>query len=172
MPTYVDGELIVTDLNGGTLILDADGDTSIGATTDDLVDIKAGGKNVVAIVPTGLQDHGFETRAVTTNGDGTGLITRRTKFVIVTSDLVTKRLSLPVGDIGDIITISTPATGCELVSAVAGHTVNDVVVGATNELALAADSTFRCEYVKVDTWIVRGFTNLGANLAALVPDAR
>ncbi len=172
MPTYVDGELIVTDLNGGTLILDADGDTSISADTDDRIDIQVGGKDAVAISPTGLQDRGNEARTVTTNGDGTGFISSGTKFVTVTSDLVTKRLSLPAAAIGDIIIISTPATGCELVSAVAGHKVNNVVVGATNELLLVADSTFRCEYIKVSTWIVRGFTNLGANLAALVPDAR
>ena len=121
---------------------------------------------------TGLQDHGAEARTVTTNGDGTGLITQSTKFVAVTSDLNTKRLSLPAAEVGDIIIIRTPAVGCELVSAVAGHKINDVVVGATNELALAADSTFRCEYVKLNTWIVRGFTKLGADLAALVPDAR
>lgn len=172
MPTYIDGELIVTDLNGGTLVLDTDGDTSITADTDDQVDVEVGGVDVVAVVPTGLQDHGNEARTVTTNGDGTALITQGTKFVTVTSNLVTKRLSLPAAVIGDIITIFTPATGCELVSAVAGHKVNDVVVGATNELALVADSTFRCEYIKANTWIVRGFTKLGADLGALTPNAR
>ena len=37
------------DLNGTEFILDADGDTSITADTDDQIDIRVGGSDVVAI---------------------------------------------------------------------------------------------------------------------------
>ncbi len=53
----------------------------------------------------------------------------------------------------------------------AGHKVNDVVVGATNEAALVATSGYDCHYVATNTWIVVGYTKLGAVAAALVPDA-
>lgn len=153
------------------IVLDDDGDTTISAPTDDQIDIEVGGSDVVVVYANGIQDHGNEARTVTTGGATTGLITQGTKFVTVTSDSADKQLSLPAATIGDIIHIFTPATGCELISAVAAATVNDVTVGATNELALVADSTFICHYIKADTWIVRGFTDKGADIAALVPDS-
>ena len=42
------------DLNGGELILDADNDTSITADTDDRVDIKVAGSDMVHVTSTGL----------------------------------------------------------------------------------------------------------------------
>jgi len=42
------------DLNGGELILDADGDTSITADTDDQIDFKIAGSDTVHITSTGL----------------------------------------------------------------------------------------------------------------------
>ncbi len=42
------------DLNGGELILDSDGDTSITADTDDRVDIKVAGSDKVHVTSTGL----------------------------------------------------------------------------------------------------------------------
>jgi len=42
------------DLNGGELILDADNDTSITSDTDDRVDIKVAGSDVVHVTSTGL----------------------------------------------------------------------------------------------------------------------
>jgi hypothetical protein len=52
------GNLI--DLNGGAdaLVLDANGDTSISAPTDDQIDIELNNADVMAIVPTGLEGVG------------------------------------------------------------------------------------------------------------------
>lgn len=108
----------------------------------------------------------------TTLGDGTGAIPAEAHLVTVTCDTATKRIALPAGNIGDEITLQLTGTACELVASVAADKVNNVIVGATNELALVGTSTYRCTYVATNTWIVRGFTNLGADEAALVPDAR
>jgi len=106
----------------------------------------------------------------TTGGGTTGLITEGSTFVTVTSDSADKQISLPAAQVGDRIRILVGATGCELISAVAGHKVNDVVVGATNEAALTALNLYDCQYVATNTWVVVGYTKLGAVQAALVPD--
>jgi len=90
---------------------------------------------------------------------------------VVTSDDANKQIKLPAATVGDRIRILVGATGCELISAVAGHKVNDVVVGATNEAALVATSLYDCQYVATNLWVVIGYTKLGAVAAALVPDA-
>lgn len=107
----------------------------------------------------------------TTGGGTTGLIPAGTKFCTVTSDSADKQISLPAATIGDRIRILVGATGCELISAVAAHKVNDVTVGATNEAALTAENLYDCQYVAVNTWVVIGYTKLGAVQAALVPDS-
>jgi len=106
----------------------------------------------------------------TVGGGTTGLIPADTSFCTVTSSVATKQISLPAASIGHVLRIVVGANGCELISAVAADEVNDVVVGATNELALAADTHYICEYILPTKWIVRGFTKLGADAAALVPD--
>ena len=50
-------------------------------------------------------------------------------------------------------------------------TINNVDSDGTNELALAADTYVVFECVSATAWIVRGQDNVGADLAALVPDA-
>ena len=107
----------------------------------------------------------------TTGGATTGLIPVNAGFVTVTSDSADKQISLPAGTVGDEIRILVGTTGCELISAVAADKVNEVVVGATNELALTAEALYRCQYTKSGFWIVNGQTKLGAAQAALVPDA-
>ncbi len=119
----------------------------------------------------GFQDRGTEAITATVGGGTTGLISEGTKSAIVTSAAATSQISLPTASIGDELWLIVSANGCELIAAVASHEANDVVVGATNELALAADSSFLCRYIAVDKWIVRGFTKLGADIAALVPDS-
>ena len=52
------------DLNGGELILDADNDTSITSDTDDRVDIKVAGSDIVHVTSTGL---GIGTNAPATD---------------------------------------------------------------------------------------------------------
>ena len=125
-----------------------------------------------AITATGyLQSNGVAAVTATTGGGTTGLIPAGASFVVVTSDDANKQIKLPAATVGDRIRILVGATGCELISAVAGHKVNDVVVGATNEAALVATSLYDCQYVATNLWVVIGYTKLGAVAAALVPDA-
>ena len=113
----------------------------------------------------------LQSVTATTGGATTGLITAGSRFVTVTSDSADKQISLPAGTVGDEIKILLGTTGCELISAVAADKVNEVVVGATNELALTAEALYICRYTKSGFWIVVGRTKLGADQAALVPDA-
>lgn len=153
------------------LVLDDDGDTTISAPTDDQIDIEVGGSDVGVIYLEGIQDHGNEAITATVGGGAAGLISQGTKLATATSDTATKQISLPAATIGDIINILVKGAACELISAVAGHKVNNVVVGATNELALVEDSLYRCHYVGTNNWIVTGVTKLGADEGALVPDS-
>lgn len=108
----------------------------------------------------------------TTGGGTTGLITAGYNYVTVTSDSANKQISLPAATtVGQEIRILVGTTACELISAVAADKVNEVVVGATNELALTAEALYTCTCTKAGFWIVTGETKLGARIAALVPDA-
>ena len=110
-------------------------------------------------------------RTSTVGGATTGLIPDGTQWVIITSDNADKQITLPTAIPGSTVGLVTPATGCELICTGATVKINDITCGATNELALAADSHFICECISSSEWIVRGFTKLGADIAALVPDA-
>lgn len=108
----------------------------------------------------------------TVGGATTGLITAGSRFVTVINGVdANSQISLPAGTVGDQIRILVGTTGCELISAVAADKVNEVTVGATNELALTAEALYLCQYTKSGFWIVTGTTKLGAAQAALVPDA-
>lgn len=117
-----------------------------------------------------LQSTGAAAVTATAGGGTTGLIPAGASFVVVTSDDANKQISLPAATVGHRIRILIGATGCELISAVAAHKVNDVTVGATNEAALTALNLYDCQYVATNTWVVIGYTKLGAVQAALVPD--
>jgi predicted RecA/RadA family phage recombinase len=108
----------------------------------------------------------------TTGGGTTGLIPAGASYVTVTSDNADKQISLPAGYVGQVLRILLGATACELISAVAADKINEVTVGATNELALTAEALYTCVYTKSGFWIVTGLTKLGAAQSALVPDAR
>jgi hypothetical protein len=107
----------------------------------------------------------------TTGGATTGLIPATANFVTVTSDSANKQISLPAATIGKQITIQVGATACELISSVAADKLNNVTVGATNEAALTANNTYLLQYVAANTWIMTGWTNLGAVQTAVIPDA-
>jgi hypothetical protein len=123
------------------------------------------------LATTSIQSNDTDAVTATTGGGTTGLIPAACSFVIVTSDSADKQISLPAATVGDRIRILIGATGCELISAVAAHKVNDITVGATNEAALTAANLYDCQYVAANTWVVIGYTKLGAVQAALVPDA-
>lgn len=117
---------------------------------------------------------GGTTSAVTATADGltTGLIPATAQHVEVTSDTATKQVSLPAATNGKRLTIRVIATGCELISAVAGDKVNNVVVGATNEAALVAGTLYSLQYVEAtENWIMTGLTALGAVETPVIPDA-
>jgi len=60
------------DLNGAELVLDADGDTSITADTDDRIDMKVGGADVAHIINTGVSQGALLNRnpqPIIINGD-------------------------------------------------------------------------------------------------------
>ena len=112
------------------------------------------------------------TVTATADGTGTGLIPEGSRTVTAAAGgSANYQISLPVAQIGDQIWIVTDATGCELISSVSTHTVNDVLVGATNEAALVATSIYQCRYVAANQWIMMGWTNLGSDEAAVIPDA-
>lgn len=112
--------------------------------------------------------------AVTATADGltTGLIPLGARSVAVTSASADNIITLPAGTAGQEIHVYVGANGCEMrTPATGGATINGVDSDGTNELALGATTSYICACVATDTWIVRGFTNLGADQAALVPDA-
>jgi len=111
--------------------------------------------------------------AVTATADGltTALIPASATFVTVTSANANHQISLPAGYVGKVLRILVGTTACEMISSVAADKVNEVTVGATNELALTAEALYTCVYTKAGFWIVNGQTKLGAAQAALVPDA-
>lgn len=108
----------------------------------------------------------------TANGLTTGLIPATANFVTVTSANADHQISLPAATVGKTMTIKVGSTGCELIAVTAADKVNNVVVGATNEAALTANCTYYLQYVAANTWIMMGWTNLGAVETAIVPDAR
>ncbi len=147
----------------------ADGVVTIGATNTSAINIGAAG--IVERHAGYVQVNGNAAVTATTGGATTGLIPAGASLVTVTSDSVNKQISLPAATVGDEIEILVGTTGCELISAVAAHKANEVTIGATNELALTAESLYRCKYTKTNYWIVTGLTKLGAVESALVPDS-
>jgi hypothetical protein len=147
----------------------ADGVLSLGVTNTSAINI---GKAAVLTRNVGYFQAGGNAAVTATVGGGTtGLIPAGASFVTVTCDHADKSISLPAGVVGDVIRILMPGTGCELISAVAADKVNEVVVGATNELALIADALYTFVYTKSGYWIATGETKAGARINPLVPDA-
>lgn len=114
----------------------------------------------------------IDTEAITATvgGGTTGLISAATDMAIVTCDTATKQISLPAAVVGKKLRIYVGANGCELISAVAAHKINNVVVGATNEAAIPATTYLELDYVAANEWIMRAYTELGAVVTAIVPD--
>jgi len=145
-----------------------DGVLSLGVTNTSAINVGAAG--ILTRNAGHFQAGGNAAVTATTGGATTGLIPAGASFVTVTSDSADKQISLPAGTVGDEIRILVGTTACELISAVAADKVNEVTVGATNELALTAEALYRCTYTKSGFWIVVGWTKLGAAESALVPD--
>lgn len=197
--SIVAGSAIDVEMASGGQIVDSNGNeliqfpTAVSSAVNELTISNAATGNSPSIAASGgdtdinitltpkgagltIADGPFQVRdsvavTATVGGGTTGLIPAGSTFVVVTSDNVDKQISLPAASVGDEIWILVGATGCELISAVAAHKVNDVTVGATNEAALTATNLYWCKYVATNTWIVIGYTKLGAVQSALVPDS-
>ena len=117
----------------------------------------------------------FSTPAIsevtaTADGTGTGLIPASASYVEITSDDADKQVSLPAATAGKVMELFCASVGCELISAVAGDKVNDIVVGATNEAALVAGTLYTARYTG-ENWVMTGLSVLGVVTAPVVPDA-
>ncbi|KKN59764.1 hypothetical protein LCGC14_0538540 [marine sediment metagenome] len=110
-------------------------------------------------------------RTATAGGGSTGLIARNTRHVTITCDDATKQIKLPAPIVGMKITLVTPALGVELIATGSSVKVNDVIVSATNEAALVADSHYEVTCVSATEWILVGYDKLGAHIAPIVPDS-
>lgn len=114
-------------------------------------------------------------RAVTATADGltTGLIRATDSFVTVTSANAAHIITLPdapASMIGKVIRGWIGATACEMRTAGASSTINNLNTVATNEAPLAATGEFTAKVVAAQTWVVTYLTELGAP-TTIVPDA-
>lgn len=151
---------LITDLYATKTIVDSD-----------TVDVAATKAIVDAIVADAVAD----AVIATTGGGGTGLIAAVAQFIKITSDDANKQISLPAAVIGKVIRGSIGANGCEIISAVATDKINDVVVGATNEAAILANTNFELVYFATDNWRlitydIKGEVNVNG-ATPVVPDA-
>jgi hypothetical protein len=114
-----------------------------------------------------------EEVTATVGGGTTGLITATSEFVSVVCDDATKQISLPAAVDGKVLRILPGgANNVELISAVAGDKVNNVVVGATNEALLVKTTLYTLVYdASTSNWFMTGVDALGAVEAPVVPDA-
>lgn len=152
------GKYILWDASGDSL--NVVGTSVLQATTATTV-----------IASVGVQSTATSVTA-TADGTGTGLIPSNASFVVITSDNADKQVTLPANIVGMKMTLVTGATACEVICATAGAKINDVVCGATNEAALAADRHYELTCISSTEWIMVGYTHLGAVDTAVVPDAR
>jgi len=159
----------VSVLGGNADGTGTDGVLNLGTSNTSAINIGASGIVTAAAGP--VQDRSSSAVTATTGGATTGLIPAGCKLAIVTSDSATKQISLPAASVGDEIEILVTGAACELISAVSAHKVNNVTVGATNELALVQNSLYRCKYVAANNWIVTGVDNEGVVETPLTPDS-
>lgn len=144
--------------------------------TDDNIDLNLTPKGTGRVVVAGGVKSTPVAVVATADGLTTGLIPIDAQVITVTvasdaNDIITLPAAV-AGDIGYRIKAYIGATGCEVrTPAASGATINNVDSDGTNELALTANSSYIFEITAADTWVARGFTNLGADAAALVPDA-
>lgn len=117
-----------------------------------------------------------ESLTATSDGLTTGLIPLDADVVTVdavttdANDIVTLPAIASV-PIGKSITIVVGATGCELrTPSTSGTKINDVDSDGTQEAALVAENNYICTKTTATGWVLRGFTKLGADVAAIVPD--
>jgi hypothetical protein len=117
--------------------------------------------------------------AVTATADGltTGLISRGSKFVVVTSASAGNIVRLPPGlaaDVGMTIKGWVGTNGCEMRTNVGDSaTINNVDCDdSANEAAIPATTFFTCTLVALDTWILETADEEGVAISGIIPDAQ
>jgi len=114
-----------------------------------------------------------QTVAVTATADGltTGLIPTNASFVSVTSGNADHIITLPVGEVGNVIKGWVGANGCELRTlASSNDTINAVDADGTQEAAIPATTLFEVTCVAAETWVLTAADELGAVITAIIPD--
>ncbi len=124
----------------------------------------------LANLKTEVQLVGRDAIIATVDGLTTGLIPAEAHFAQITSDSVNKQVSLPSAVAGKQIYLQVDAVGVEVISAVPADTLNNVVIGATNEAALVVGTLYSAIYDGAN-WAMTGVTITGAVEAPVVPDA-
>ena len=110
-------------------------------------------------------------QAAVSTVDGVGAYIKvDAEFVIITSTDAAHWAYLPAAVPGKVLMLFVPAVGCELRSAVAADDLNDVLVGATNQAALVADTLYTLRYTP-GNWVMTGLDDNGVVVAPVVPDS-
>jgi hypothetical protein len=161
----------------------ADTTATIATTTAHALILNANGNTGISIASTGIAT--FAKAAVFTLGaqvtqvaitatvDGltTGAIPVGTSFVVVTSSVATKIVTLPAGLAGTTIRGWTTANGHELQTpALSGATINGQDSDGTKSAAIPASTHWTATCVATDTWTLTASDALGAVVTAIVPD--
>ncbi len=119
-----------------------------------------------------------EFSASVTAEDVTGTLTSASQipaeaqFVTATSANADYAIVLPAPIAGHQIWIQlNGSTACELrTPAASGNTINNLNSDGTKEAALVATNLYHCIATSSTGWVLRSFTKLGADEAAIVPN--
>ena len=158
----------------GPVTIDVVADEASIEVTADEIHVKALGilaAHLGADSVTPVKSNNAEAVTATTDGLTTGLVSITARHVTVTSDDANKIVTLPAAVAGKVIMLYVGATGCEIRTPAASNVkINNVDSDGTNELAIPATSLVRFVCVGASDWIATAVDELGAAIAALVPD--
>lgn len=157
------------DLNGEKLTIDADGDTSITADTDDQIDIEIAGADdfrftantftaLAGSVFAGALNYTAVARTASADGTGTGLIADAgmVQFVTVTAGGdANSIIVLPTPTPGTIVILHVGATGYELRTSAPATVAINGGAEADAESAIAANTTVVMICASATSW--KGF---------------
>lgn len=157
-------------VNAGKVVFDES--LEIGTTLE-----VTGASTLTGAVTTaaGLQNSGVARTAQTTAG-GDGVVAAGTSWVIVTSSVATKIVTLPTPVLGNIIWFQEDSgqNGYEIACAVPTNQYLNNAKGSTHEMAVAADTVIQCvcnEGGATGGWICAKWSNVGAPTSAGAADA-
>ena len=159
----------------GAVTLDVIADDETLEVAADGVHIKALGvlaAHLGADAVTPVKSNNAEAVTATADGLTTGLVSVTARHVTVTSDSADKIVTLPASVVGKVIMMYVGATGCEVrTTDSSGIRINAVDADGTNELAIPATTLVKFVCTGASDWVATAVDELGAAIAALVPDA-